>query len=359
MSGRHRFSLWIIVLAGLAVAAAAQTAGGQRPPRTTTGESQKAAGQSQPRTMAQEAVAGRLRPGEAAIYLRDGRLVIDKIIDISSTRLVLETAKSGEFGLDDIFLVNYEAEAWNYPAERDRVGNHEPSIFTKDNRQVEGRIIDFSSTRLVYELEGGGEVPANDVRRIYFTPQVPRELTQGQTGGAGTRTDGRIDGRTMDGRVASGAERTAGGATKPPAEGRVTSGRGGVAGDERPRLDGPAGERRGELAGTWTLTGAAVDPGDARRVRGFQLTLERNGDAAMAYRTGWGRKRTVTGSWRFDRAEGEVIVDLNGPGGREILTFGREDDLLIGRTYNRMTYGTLRLRRLAGAGAGDAGTIRR
>jgi hypothetical protein len=305
-----------------------RAAGGQRPPRTTTGESQKIAGQGQQRTTTQEAAAGRLRPGEAAIYMRDGRLVIDKISDISSARLVLETARSGELGLDDIWLVNYEAEAWDYPLERDKVGNHEPSIFTRDNRQVEGRIVDFSSTRLVYQLESGEEVPANDIRRIYFTPQVPRELRQSLAEGAGIRTDGRGDGRVMDGRVASGAER-------------------------------PAGGRGGGMAGTWTLSGAAVDPGQERRVRAFQLTLERDGDAALAFRTGWGRKRAMTGSWRFDEAEGEVIVDLSGPGGREILIFGREGDSLVGRTYDRKTFGSLRLRRLAGAAAEEAGPIRR
>jgi len=56
-----------------------------------------------------------MKSGEAAIFFKSGDWIIDKVLDISSERLVLETEKSGEFPLRDIWMINFIDEGWDFP----------------------------------------------------------------------------------------------------------------------------------------------------------------------------------------------------------------------------------------------------
>ncbi len=125
----------------------------------------------------------RMRSGEATIILKSGDLIIDKIIDISSERLVLETANSGEFPLRDIWMINFIDEGWDIPAERDQIATADHYIFLRNEGVSAGRIVDFSSERRVFQFEGGEEVPIGQVRRIYFAKNVPGSLSRGGQGG--------------------------------------------------------------------------------------------------------------------------------------------------------------------------------
>jgi len=125
----------------------------------------------------------RMRSGEATIFLKSGDLIIDKIIDISSERLVLETANSGEFPLRDIWMINFIDEGWDFPAERDQIATADHYIFLRNEGVSAGRIVDFSSDRRVFQFEGGEEVPIGQVRRIYFAKNVPSSLSGGGQGG--------------------------------------------------------------------------------------------------------------------------------------------------------------------------------
>lgn len=362
-----------LFLAGILVLAAAAAWAQVRPPVSTRpGTKDRTADTGAAATPAQ---ALQLRPGEAALYLRTGEVVIDKIVDISSTRLVVETAKSGEFGLGDVWMINYEASGWSYPAEFERLGNHVHTIFTKDGRMLEGQVVDFSSTRLAYQFESGEEVPAGDITRIYFTSLVPASLRARSSAGAGSPITGRdaagSTGRTRtDGRIAGGGDARAGGAgTAAAGQGAADrAGRGQVEGRPGGRTEGreleagPGGRESGLdprrlLAGTW----AAVASGaENRRARGFQLQLEPDGTAQMSVRTAWGRSRKLAGRWSVDRGrEGNVTVELDNASGPEILVFSRDGELLVGRTDNRNAYGALRLRRLASPDRPESGAIRR
>jgi hypothetical protein len=130
----------------------------------------------------------RMRSGEATIYLKSGDPVIDKIIDISSERLVLETENNGEFPLRDIWMINFIDDAWDFPQERDQLDARSHFVFLRNGGVSAGRIVDFSSERRVFEFEGGEEFPIGQVRRIYFTRNVPASLKGGggQGGGGGS-----------------------------------------------------------------------------------------------------------------------------------------------------------------------------
>ena len=118
----------------------------------------------------------RAKSGEAAIYFQNGHHIIDKIVDISSTRLVLETEGHGEFPLRDIWMINFDLDGWNFPAERKRLttGNH--YVFLHNKGVSTGRIVDFSSDRRVFQFESGEEFPIGQISRIYFDKNVPRLL---------------------------------------------------------------------------------------------------------------------------------------------------------------------------------------
>jgi hypothetical protein len=118
----------------------------------------------------------RLRSGEAAVYFKSGDLIVDRIIDISSARLVLETENNGEFPLRDLWMINFVTEEWNFPNERNLIETNDHYVFLRNGDVSSGRIVDFSSEQRVFEFETGEKFPIGQVRRIYFSKTVPRSL---------------------------------------------------------------------------------------------------------------------------------------------------------------------------------------
>ena len=123
----------------------------------------------------------RMRSGEATIFFRSGDSIIDKILDISSERLVLETENNGAFPLRDIWMINFIDDNWNFPAERDQMEPRDNYVFLRNDAVSAGRIVDFSSDRRVFQFESGEEFPIAQVRRIYFSKNVPNAI-QGKGG---------------------------------------------------------------------------------------------------------------------------------------------------------------------------------
>jgi hypothetical protein len=122
------------------------------------------------------AAAQGLRAGEAAIYSGGGVRIIDRIQDISSTRLVLETANSGEIPLRDLWMINFVDDQWNFPEERNQITSNDHYVFLKNGSVAAGRIVDFSSEQRVFEFQSGEKFPIMDIRRIYFARNLPGDL---------------------------------------------------------------------------------------------------------------------------------------------------------------------------------------
>ncbi len=134
--------------------------------------------------------SAQMRSGEAAIFFRSGDVIIDRVVDISSTRLVLQTANSGEFQLREVWMINYVNDSWDFPGERDQIETNEHYVFLKNGDVISGRITDFSSERFLYQLQTGDEIAPGRIRRIYFSKRVPVGLQdQGGEGAGGGAVD--------------------------------------------------------------------------------------------------------------------------------------------------------------------------
>lgn len=117
--------------------------------------------------------AEELKPGTAAIFMQGGRMNIGEIVDISRTRLVLQLKDGREFSLERVWMINFVNTDWNFPAERERMEKEEDYVFFKNNDITSGRIIDFSSTRRVFQLDTREEIPIGRVRRVYLSRHLP------------------------------------------------------------------------------------------------------------------------------------------------------------------------------------------
>jgi hypothetical protein len=117
--------------------------------------------------------AEELQTGMAAIFMQGGKMNTGVIGDISRTRLVLQLKDGREFSLDRVWMINFINTDWNFPEERARMERDEDYIFFKNNAITSGRIIDFSSTRRVFQLDPPQEVPIGRVRRVYFSRYLP------------------------------------------------------------------------------------------------------------------------------------------------------------------------------------------
>jgi hypothetical protein len=120
--------------------------------------------------------AQRLRAGEQAIFLKSGDEIVGSIKDISSTRLVLGLADGTEIPLRDLWMINFVNDEWNFPQERNLIETNEHYVFLKSGDVASGRIVDMSSEQRVFEFETGEKFGIGQVRRIYFSRNVPRGL---------------------------------------------------------------------------------------------------------------------------------------------------------------------------------------
>ena len=117
-----------------------------------------------------------LHAGEAAIYKIGGLLIVDRINDISITRHVLETANNGNIPLQNIWMINFVDDKWNFPGERKQVTTNDHFVFMKNGAVSSGRIVDFSSARRWFEFDNGQKFPIGEIRRIYFSKTLPPGL---------------------------------------------------------------------------------------------------------------------------------------------------------------------------------------
>jgi hypothetical protein len=221
--------------------------------------------------------------GEAAIFLTNGGVIIDHIVDISSARLVLETRNSGEFALSNIWMINYENDAWDFPNERDQMTTNEHYIFLRNGNIITGRIIDFSSAQIIYELAAGGQVAPANILRIYFSKNVPAGL-----GGA-----------NLEGLIA-GIYRAQGTQLLRASAVDLALNKDGSA---RLTVVSPSGQEARTLIGRWELSAANKS-----------ILIVRLGDGAQS-------------------------------GQPAVMTFSREGKELVGLNYDQKAYGKLRLKR--------------
>ncbi len=119
-----------------------------------------------------------LPSGQQAIFLNSGTRLIGEIVDISSTRLVLQLRGGREILLSRIWMINFVNKNWYFPQELNKMETPEHYLFLKNNDIISGRIVDYSDRMRVFELEGGGKTEIGKLRRIYFSKTVPGKLSK-------------------------------------------------------------------------------------------------------------------------------------------------------------------------------------
>ena len=118
----------------------------------------------------------RLRQGEQALFLRSGDMVVGTIVDLDAERLVFNLKAGSPIALRDVWMINFVTEEWNFPQERNLIETNEHYIYLKSGDVASGRIVELNAEKRVFKFETGEEFPFAQVRRIYFSKNVPRGL---------------------------------------------------------------------------------------------------------------------------------------------------------------------------------------
>lgn len=116
--------------------------------------------------------AEKLEAGKAALFLQGGKMVIGEIADLSRTRLVFTLRDGQEFALHRIWMINFVNTDWNFPAEIEKMEKDQHYLIFRNDRMTSGKIIDFSHNQ-GFQFDTKEAVPLAQVRRIYFTNQLP------------------------------------------------------------------------------------------------------------------------------------------------------------------------------------------
>jgi hypothetical protein len=116
-----------------------------------------------------------LKPGEAAIFYRNGDMIIDEVLGVSSARHVLELKTVPEISLNNLWMVNFIDTEWFHPKELELVGTNQHHIFLKNGEVYSGRIVRYGLNLACFEFESGEKFPIGQVRRIYFTRNIPEK----------------------------------------------------------------------------------------------------------------------------------------------------------------------------------------
>ena len=117
-----------------------------------------------------------LKPGEAAIFYRNGDMIIDEVLGVSSARHVLELKTVPEISLNNLWMVNLINTEWFHLKELELVDTNQHHIFLKNGELYSGRIVRYDLNLACFEFESGEKFPIGQVRRIYFTRNIPEKF---------------------------------------------------------------------------------------------------------------------------------------------------------------------------------------
>ena len=119
--------------------------------------------------------AENLKPGEAAIFYRNGDMIIDEVLGLSSARHALELKTVRQISLNNLWMVNFVDTEWFHPKELEKVDTNQHHIFLKNGDLFIGRIVRYNAGRLCFQFESGEEFPIDQIRRMYFTRNIPEK----------------------------------------------------------------------------------------------------------------------------------------------------------------------------------------
>jgi hypothetical protein len=117
-----------------------------------------------------------LKPGEAAIFYRNGDMIVDEVLGVSSARNVLELKTVPEISLNNLWMINFINTEWYHLEELELVDTNRHHIFLRDGEVHSGRIVRYDLKQGCFEFASGEKFPIDQVRRIYFTRNIPEKF---------------------------------------------------------------------------------------------------------------------------------------------------------------------------------------
>jgi hypothetical protein len=105
---------------------------------------------------------------QSVTFLKDGNKITDVIIDMSSRTGKIEYRNNHKAHRNQAWMINYVDANWDFPNERNQLSNKTDTVFLRDGTVIHDKIVDFSSRRLVWEFMKTRAVPESQVKRIYF-----------------------------------------------------------------------------------------------------------------------------------------------------------------------------------------------
>ena len=105
---------------------------------------------------------------QSVTFLHDGNRITDVIIDMSSRTGKIEYQNNYNVNRSQIWMINYVNSNWDFPNERNQLSNNTDTVFLRDGTVIKDKIVDFSSRRLVWEFMNSRAVHDSQIKRIYF-----------------------------------------------------------------------------------------------------------------------------------------------------------------------------------------------
>ena len=101
-------------------------------------------------------------------FLHDGNVVKGVIIDVSSRNGQVEYLDNMKVHRSRIWMINYINENYDFPQERSQLSNNTDTVFLRNGEVIRDNIVDYSSRRQVWEFGRTQAVHESQIQRIYF-----------------------------------------------------------------------------------------------------------------------------------------------------------------------------------------------
>ncbi len=103
-------------------------------------------------------------------FLVDGRIVEDPLSYLNSRKAGF--MEGLQINTHDLWMINFENNQWNFPNERNQLGNDSDTIIMNDGEVIHARITGFSKTKGTFTFQDMDPIHESYIKRIYFCCQV-------------------------------------------------------------------------------------------------------------------------------------------------------------------------------------------
>ncbi len=106
--------------------------------------------------------------GKCSTFFLDGNVIADTVNFMSSRSNRLGFINSGMFDIYNIWMVNFIGNEWNFPEEREQLGQTTDTLFLRNGGIIRDKIVTYSTKMKVFRFDKSAEIHISEVKRIYF-----------------------------------------------------------------------------------------------------------------------------------------------------------------------------------------------